>query len=79
MAETKSDKEKLIDEAQAVVARLVTIKFKLRENECQFVMDLDEKLKRYGYGSFVSDKQMHWLEILDKKYTPDERQMSLLG
>ncbi|HEY7184333.1 MAG TPA: hypothetical protein VIC84_23055 [Blastocatellia bacterium] len=78
MAE-KSDKEKLIDEAQTLVARIVSVKFKLRENECQFVMELDEKLKRYGYGTFVSDKQMNWLKILDKQYSPDERQAELFG
>lgn len=67
-----------INEAHTLVKRLITVKHKLRENECEFVMSLDEKLGRYGYGTRVSDKQMDWLRILDKNYVPDERQMSLL-
>ncbi len=70
-------KEALINEAQTLVTRLVAVKHKLRENECEFVMSLDEKLKTYGYGAFVSDKQMNWLKILDKQYVPDERQTGL--
>jgi hypothetical protein len=75
----RSSKEKRIDEARELVARLVAVKHKLRENEYEFVLDLDEKLRRYGYGAFVSDRQMSWLRILDKKHAPDERQQSLLG
>lgn len=71
-------KEELINEAQALVTRLVAVKHKLRENECEFVISMDEKLRRYGYGTFVSPKQMDWLRILDKNYVPDERQMNLL-
>jgi len=67
-----------INEAYTLVKRLVAVKHKLRENECEFVMSLDEKLKTYGYGTRVSDKQMNWLRILDKQYVPDERQMNLL-
>ncbi|HEX5081187.1 MAG TPA: hypothetical protein VFY40_04015 [Blastocatellia bacterium] len=74
-----SDKEKLINEAREMLARLVTVKHKLRENECEFVLGLDEKIRRYGAGAFVSPKQMNWLKILDRQYSPDERQMSLLG
>jgi hypothetical protein len=68
-----------INEAHGLVMRLVMVKHRLRENECEFVLSLDEKLKTYGYGTRVSDKQMNWLRILDKQYSPDERQMSLLG
>lgn len=67
-----------INEAYTLVRRLVPVKHKLQENECEFVTSLDEKLKQYGYGAFVSDKQMAWLKILDKQYSPDERQMNLL-
>jgi hypothetical protein len=72
-------KEDLINEAQTLVARLVLVKHKLRENECEFVMRLDDKLRRYGYGAFVSEKQLFWLRDLDQKHVPDERQMNLLG
>jgi hypothetical protein len=80
MPETdRQKKEKLIDEAREVVARLVTVKHKLRENECEFVLGLEEKLKRYGCGAYLSAAQMNWLRILDGRHSPDERQMSLLG
>lgn len=80
MPETeRSIKQEWIDEARELVARLVVVKNKLRENECEFVLSLEAKLGTYGYGTFVSDKQMQWLKILDKQYSPDERQMSLLG
>jgi hypothetical protein len=79
MPETeRSSKEKWIDEARELVARLVPVKHKLAENACEFVLDLDDKLRRYGCGARVSDKQMNWLRILDKLHVPDERQMSLL-
>jgi hypothetical protein len=79
MPETdRSSKEKWIDEARDLVARLVPVKHKLAENECEFVISMDEKLRSYGYGARVSDKQMNWLRILDKLHVPDERQMSLL-
>lgn len=71
-------KEELIDEAQTLVARLVTVKHKLRENECEFVLSLDEKLRRYGYGAFVSPKQLFWLRDLEQRYVDDPRQMNLL-
>jgi hypothetical protein len=73
-----SDKEAWTNEARGLVARLVTVKHRLAENECEFVLSLEEKLNRYGAGAFVSEKQMNWLRILDRKLTPDERQMSLL-
>jgi len=73
--ETKKD---LINEAVTLVARLVKVKHKLRENECEFVMSLDDKLRQYGYGAFVSPKQLFWLRDLEQRYVPDERQMSLL-
>jgi hypothetical protein len=80
MSETgRSSKEKWIDEARELVARLVVVKHKLKEHECVFVLELEEKLGRYGYGTRVSDKQMSWLKILDRLHVPDERQMSLLG
>lgn len=68
-----------INEAYTLVKRLIPLKHRLAENECEFVLSLDEKLRRYGYGAFISDAQMKWLRILDKQYVPDERQMSLLG
>jgi hypothetical protein len=74
-----ASKKDMIDEARALVERLVQVKHKLRENECEFVMSLDEKLKQYGYGAFVSDKQVNWLKILDKQHSPDERQADLFG
>lgn len=70
-------KKKLIDEARELVARLVPVKHKLRENECEFVMSLDEKLKTYGYGAFVSPKQLFWLRDLEERNVPDERQGGL--
>jgi len=72
-------KEDLINEAQTLVARLVAVKHKLRENECEFVMSLDEKIRQYGYSAFVSSAQMDWLRILDKKHVLDERQAGLFG
>jgi hypothetical protein len=74
-----TNKEAWTNEARELVVRLVSVKFKLAENECEFVLSLEEKLKRYGASAFVSEKQMAWLRILDKKFSPDERQMSLLG
>lgn len=71
-------KQDLIDEARTLVERLVKVKHKLRKNECEFVLQLDEKLRRYGYGAYVSERQMSWLKILDKQHSLDERQMSLL-
>lgn len=73
----RSSKEKWIDEARDQLARLVAVKHKLQEHECEFVLQLDEKLRRYGYGAFVSEKQMAWLRILDKRHSPDERQAGL--
>jgi hypothetical protein len=74
-----STKEELIDEARTLVSRLVAVKHRLRENECEFVMSLDEKLRTYGYGAFVSPKQLFWLRDLEQKYADDPRQMNLLG
>ena len=74
-----TNKEAWVNEARELVARLVTVKHRLTDNECEFVLSLEEKLNRYGAAAFVSEKQMNWLRILDRKFTPDERQMSLLG
>jgi hypothetical protein len=74
-----ANKKDLIDEARTLVQRLVPVKHKLRENECEFVMSLDEKLRRYGYNAFLSPKQLFWLRDLEQRHVPDERQMSLLG
>lgn len=74
-----ANKKDLIDEARKRVERLVTVKHKLRENECEFILALDDKFRRYGYSAYLSKAQMDWLRILDKQYVPDERQMSLLG
>jgi hypothetical protein len=74
-----TNKEAWTNEARELVTRLVTVKHRLADNEYEFVLSLEEKLKRYGAGAFVSEKQMHWLKILDRKLSPDERQMSLLG
>lgn len=80
MPETgRATKVALIDKARALVTRLVAVKHKLRENECEFVLSLDEKIRRYGYGAFVSSAQLNWLRILDKQYVPDERQTNLFG
>lgn len=73
-----ANKKELIDEARKLVTRLVAVKHKLRENECEFVMSLDDKLRQYGYGAFVSPKQLFWLRDLEQKHVPDERQMNLL-
>lgn len=70
-------KKDLIDEARTLVGRLIPVKHKLRENECEFVVSLDEKLKTYGYGAFVSPKQLFWLRDLEEKNVPDERQTDL--
>lgn len=75
--EANSKKRDLIDEAQRLVKRLIEFKHLLRENEAEFVMSVDEKLKTYGYGTFLSDKQLNWLRILDKAHVPDERQGNL--
>jgi hypothetical protein len=70
-------KQELINEAQTRVDRLVEIKHLMRENEAEFVLSLDSKLKTYGYGTFVSAKQIFRLRDLDERYVPDPRQQGL--
>jgi hypothetical protein len=74
-----ANKKELIDEARTLVTRLVAVKHRLRENECEFVLSMDEKLKTYGYGAFVSAKQLFWMRDLEQRYVPDERQTDLFG
>lgn len=66
-----------ISEAQARVARLLLVKYKLRDNQAQFVGQLDAKLKQYGQETYISQPQLDWLRILDERYAPDERQGQL--
>jgi hypothetical protein len=70
-------KQDLINEAQTLCARLMPYIGNLRENECEFVTTLDEKLRKYGNGTFVSAKQLFWLRDLEQKHVPDERQTAL--
>jgi hypothetical protein len=70
-------KKDLIDETRELVSRLVEVKHKLKERECEFVLSMDEKLRTYGYGAFVSAKQLFWLRDLEERLVPDERQTGL--
>lgn len=76
MANTAPKKD-LIDEAQRLATALVEVKHKLAENECEFVLSMDEKLRRYGYGAYVSGPQLNWLRILHRQHAPDPRQGGL--
>jgi hypothetical protein len=79
MAEaTAAEKVEAVKQAAALVDALLPVKHLLAGREAEFVLAMDEKLKRYGYGAFVSEKQMKWLRLLEKQYSPDPRQMSLL-
>jgi hypothetical protein len=66
-----------ITEAQERIGRLLPVKHKLRDNQAQFVGQLDAKLKQYGQETYISQPQLDWLRILDEKYSPDERQGQL--
>lgn len=71
-------KRDLINEVQTLIERLVLVKHLLRDNEAEFVLNVEAKLKQYGEGAFISAKQLFWLRDLEQRYVPDPRQMSLL-
>jgi hypothetical protein len=75
--EADKGKNKLLLEAAALVERLVAVKGKLRENEAEFVVGMHEKFNRFGTKTYLSDKQLKWLQDLDKKHAPDPRQAAL--
>lgn len=48
-------------ECQRVVEELRDFFEELPQNEKIFVTDMDERLTKYGEGTYVSDKQYDWL------------------
>lgn len=59
---------------EALAARVKS----LRPNEADFVTQIYNKLKQYGPNTFLSEKQLHWLQLLAKQHTPDPRQTNWL-
>jgi len=73
----QAHKEAIINEAQERLARIIPVKHKLAENETAFVISLDEKIKQYGYGAYISPRQLSWLRHIDNRYGLDPRQTEL--
>jgi hypothetical protein len=72
------DKQQLIAEAQRLVDALLTVRDRLTDGEREFVSLMKSRLEQYQERAFISERQLHWLRVMEKKYAPDPRQMSLL-
>ena len=54
--------------ATPIIESLSQVLDRLRPNEKGFVEELAEKIEQYEERTFVSQKQLEWLEALEERY-----------
>lgn len=69
--------ENFYQEACELVAQLLDVRGRLRENERDFLDERAAKLEQYGERTFMSKAQMDWLRGLAKKHYHDPRQLKM--
>lgn len=56
--------EERANECKTLVTEIVTFMDELNQKETQFILDMAERLDRYGEKTFISDSQYKWIQAI---------------